>query len=118
MLRAAGVNYDLRKVDKYGIYSRFDFKVPVGDHGDIYDRYMVRVLEMRESIHDFGAGTPGHSCRTCHGPKRRSCADSVRKPAKYMAASKARRANLAFTSSATAGRIRIATACVRRVSSI
>ena len=50
MLRAAGVNYDLRKVDKYGIYSRFDFKVPVGEHGDIYDRYMVRVLEMRESI--------------------------------------------------------------------
>lgn len=50
MLRAAGVNYDLRKVDKYGIYSRFDFKVPLGEHGDIYDRYMVRVLEMRESI--------------------------------------------------------------------
>jgi NADH-quinone oxidoreductase subunit D len=50
MLRAAGVNYDLRKVDKYGIYSRFEFKVPVGEHGDIYDRYMVRVLEMRESI--------------------------------------------------------------------
>ncbi len=50
MLRAAGVNYDLRKVDKYGIYGRFDFKVPVGAHGDIYDRYMVRVLEMRESI--------------------------------------------------------------------
>jgi NADH-quinone oxidoreductase subunit D len=50
MLRASGVNYDLRKVDKYGIYSRFDFRVPVGEHGDIYDRYMVRVLEMRESI--------------------------------------------------------------------
>jgi NADH-quinone oxidoreductase subunit D len=50
MLRAAGVNYDLRKVDKYGIYSRFNFQVPVGEHGDIYDRYMVRVLEMRESI--------------------------------------------------------------------
>jgi len=50
MLRAAGVNYDLRKVDQYGIYRRFDFKVPVGEHGDIYDRYMVRVLEMRESI--------------------------------------------------------------------
>ncbi len=63
MLRAAGVNYDLRKVDKYGIYSRFEFKVPVGEHGDIYDRYMVRVLEMRESIkilqqalRDFPAG--------------------------------------------------------------
>jgi NADH-quinone oxidoreductase subunit D len=50
MLRASGVNYDLRKVDKYGIYGRFDFKVPLGDHGDVYDRYLVRVLEMRESI--------------------------------------------------------------------
>lgn len=50
MLRAAGVNYDLRKVDKYGIYGRFNFQVPVGEHGDIYDRYMIRVLEMRESI--------------------------------------------------------------------
>lgn len=50
MLRAAGVNYDLRKVDRYGIYDRFKFRVPLGDHGDIYDRYMIRVLEARESI--------------------------------------------------------------------
>jgi len=50
MLRASGVNYDIRKVDRYGIYDRFKFRVPLGDHGDIYDRYMVRVLEMRESI--------------------------------------------------------------------
>ncbi len=50
MLRATGVNYDLRKVDKYGIYDRFSFRVPLGDHGDVYDRYMVRVLEMRESL--------------------------------------------------------------------
>jgi NADH-quinone oxidoreductase subunit D len=50
MLRASGVNYDLRKVDKYGIYNRFDFKVPLGEHGDIYDRYMIRILEMRESL--------------------------------------------------------------------
>lgn len=50
MLRACGVNYDLRKVDKYGIYERFEFKVPLGEHGDIYDRYMMRVLEMRESV--------------------------------------------------------------------
>ena len=50
LLRAAGVNYDVRKVDKYGIYGRFDFKVPLGEHGDLYDRYMMRVLEMRESI--------------------------------------------------------------------
>jgi NADH-quinone oxidoreductase subunit D len=50
ILRASGVNYDIRKVDKYGIYDRFDFKVPIGEHGDVYDRYMVRMLEMRESV--------------------------------------------------------------------
>ncbi len=50
MLRASGVNYDIRKVDKYGIYDRFDFRVPLGEHGDVYDRYMIRILEMRESL--------------------------------------------------------------------
>ncbi len=50
MLRASGVNYDLRKVDHYGIYDRFDFRVPLGEHGDVYDRYMIRILEMRESL--------------------------------------------------------------------
>lgn len=50
MLRASGVNYDLRKVDRYGIYDRFEFRIPLGDHGDVYDRMMVRFLEMRESI--------------------------------------------------------------------
>ena len=50
MLRASGVNYDIRKVDKYGIYDRFDFKIPLGDHGDVFDRYMIRMLEMRESL--------------------------------------------------------------------
>jgi NADH-quinone oxidoreductase subunit D len=50
MLRACGVDYDLRKVDGYGFYPRFDFRVPLGAHGDTYDRYMIRVLEMRESI--------------------------------------------------------------------
>lgn len=50
MLRASGVNYDIRKVDRYGIYDRFEFKVPLGEHGDVYDRYMMRVLEMRESV--------------------------------------------------------------------
>jgi NADH-quinone oxidoreductase subunit D len=50
MLRASGVNYDIRKVDGYGIYNRFNFRVPLGDHGDVYDRYMIRVLEMREAI--------------------------------------------------------------------
>jgi len=50
MLRASGVDYDLRKADPYGIYPRFSFRIPLGDHGDVYDRYMVRVLEMRESL--------------------------------------------------------------------
>jgi len=50
MLRASGVNYDIRKVDGYGIYNRFNFRVPLGDHGDVYDRFMIRILEMRESI--------------------------------------------------------------------
>jgi NADH-quinone oxidoreductase subunit D len=50
ILRASGVDYDVRKVDRYGIYDRFQFRVPLGDHGDTYDRYMMRVLEMRESV--------------------------------------------------------------------
>jgi NADH-quinone oxidoreductase subunit D len=50
MLRASGVDYDLRKVDGYGLYNRLAFRVPLGDHGDVYDRYMIRILEMRESV--------------------------------------------------------------------
>jgi len=50
MLRASGVNYDLRKVDGYSLYPRFSFKVPLGTVGDVYDRYYVRILEMRESV--------------------------------------------------------------------
>jgi NADH-quinone oxidoreductase subunit D len=50
MLRASGVNYDVRKVDGYGIYNRFNFHVPLGDHWDVYDRFMVRLLEMKESL--------------------------------------------------------------------
>jgi NADH-quinone oxidoreductase subunit D len=50
MLRASGVNYDIRKVDGYSLYPRFPFKVPLGSVGDVYDRYYVRILEMRESL--------------------------------------------------------------------
>lgn len=50
MLRASGVNYDVRKVDGYGLYPLMKFRVPLGDHGDVYDRYMMRILEMRESV--------------------------------------------------------------------
>ena len=50
LLRASGVNYDIRKVDGYSIYPRFSFKVPLGTVGDVYDRYYLRILEMRESL--------------------------------------------------------------------
>src|SRR5690242_15708966 len=50
MLRACGVNYDIRKVDGYGYYPRFKFRIPLGEHGDTYDRLMMRALKMRESI--------------------------------------------------------------------
>ena len=50
MLRAAGVNYDIRKAEPYGIYDRFQFRIPLGEKGDCYDRIMIRFLEMRESL--------------------------------------------------------------------
>lgn len=49
-LRASGVDYDLRKDKPYYYYDSFDFTVPVGSQGDIYDRMMVRFFEMKESI--------------------------------------------------------------------
>jgi NADH-quinone oxidoreductase subunit D len=50
VLRASGVKWDLRKADPYSIYDRFDFEVPVGTVGDNYDRYWVRIQEMRQSV--------------------------------------------------------------------
>lgn len=49
-LRASGVNFDLRKVRPYSIYDRFEFDVPLGTSGDNFDRYNVRMLEMRQSL--------------------------------------------------------------------
>jgi NADH-quinone oxidoreductase subunit D len=50
MLRASGVPWDLRKSQPYEVYDLIDFDVPVGRHGDCYDRYLVRMAEMRESL--------------------------------------------------------------------
>jgi NADH-quinone oxidoreductase subunit D len=50
MLRASGVPWDLRKSQPYEVYDLMDFDVPVGRHGDCYDRYLVRMAEMRESL--------------------------------------------------------------------
>ncbi len=50
VLRASGVPYDIRRADPYSIYERFDFDVAVRYHGDVYDRYMIRMDEIRQSI--------------------------------------------------------------------
>jgi NADH dehydrogenase (ubiquinone) Fe-S protein 2 len=50
MLRGSGVPWDLRKSQPYDIYSELDFEIPVGTNGDCYDRYLIRVREMRESL--------------------------------------------------------------------
>jgi NADH dehydrogenase (ubiquinone) Fe-S protein 2 len=50
MLRGSGVAWDLRKTQPYDVYSKMDFQVPVGSRGDCYDRYLIRVEEMRQSL--------------------------------------------------------------------
>lgn len=49
MLRGSGVEWDLRKMQPYEVYDRVEFDIPVGRNGDSYDRYLVRIAEMRES---------------------------------------------------------------------
>jgi NADH/F420H2 dehydrogenase subunit C len=50
MIRAAGLAYDIRKAEPYGIYNRFNFDIPTLPNSDIYDRYYIRLLEARESV--------------------------------------------------------------------
>jgi len=50
VLRASGVPYDVRRADPYGIYDRFNFDVAVRYGGDVYDRYLIRIDEMRQSV--------------------------------------------------------------------
>ena len=50
MLRGSGINWDLRKSQPYEIYDEVEFNVPVGDNGDCYDRYLIRINEMKQSL--------------------------------------------------------------------
>lgn len=67
VLRASGVAYDVRKAEPYGVYNELDFDVPIGAVGDVYDRFLVRIEEMRQSyriiqqvIERFPDTTGGH----------------------------------------------------------
>jgi NADH-quinone oxidoreductase subunit D len=50
VLRAAGVKWDLRKAQPYSGYEKYDFEIPTRENGDTYDRYIVRMQEMRQSV--------------------------------------------------------------------
>src|SRR5207244_11799591 len=50
MVRGSGAVWDLRKAQPYECYSDFDFDIPIGKNGDCYDRYLVRMEEMRQSV--------------------------------------------------------------------
>jgi len=55
-LRGSGVEWDIRKAKPYAAYADFQFEIPVGEHGDTYDRYMVRIQEMRQSARIISQG--------------------------------------------------------------
>lgn len=50
MLRGSGISWDLRKTQPYEIYNQLDFEIPIGTNGDCYDRYLIRIEEMRQSV--------------------------------------------------------------------
>jgi NADH-quinone oxidoreductase subunit D len=50
VLRGSGVQWDLRKAQPYAAYAKFEFDIPIGKNGDTYDRYLVRIEEMRQSV--------------------------------------------------------------------
>jgi NADH-quinone oxidoreductase subunit D len=59
VLRASGVKWDIRKAKPYGAYSQFQFEIPTGQNGDTYDRYLVRIAELRQSLRIISQAVEG-----------------------------------------------------------
>jgi NADH-quinone oxidoreductase subunit D len=59
VLRASGVKWDIRKAKPYATYSQFQFEIPTGQNGDTYDRYLVRIAEMRQSLRIISQAVEG-----------------------------------------------------------
>ncbi len=72
VLRASGVKWDLRKAQPYANYKNFDFDIPIGENGDTYDRYLVRMAEMRQSVRIIAAGRRRAARRAHHGESSES----------------------------------------------
>ncbi len=83
MLRASGVDYDVRKDRPYLGYETYDFDVPIGEHGDIYDRYRIRLEDV--AVHpDSGAGArPARQARRCSAQRGRSTRHSATQVARH-----------------------------------
>ncbi len=82
LARAAGINWDIRKSNPYSSYADFDFAVPQGENGDVFDRYLVRIREMRESakiIDQAIAGLPEGKFAYFDSPAVFPCKDNVQK---------------------------------------
>jgi NADH-quinone oxidoreductase subunit D len=77
MIRASGIPWDLRKSQPYDVYERMDFEMPVGTKGDCYDRFMVRVEEVRQSARIMRSASM--KCRRDRWPPwtARSCRPSA-----------------------------------------
>ncbi len=84
MIRAAGIPWDLRKAQPYDVYDRMDFEIPVGTNSDCYDRFMVRVEEVRQSarimqqcLREMPGGPVNSDDRKVSPPKRAEMKQSM-----------------------------------------
>ncbi len=144
MVRGSGAAWDLRRAQPYECYSELDFDIPVGKNGDCYDRYLIRMIEMREAVKIMKqccarllgsekvgpvSALDGKVVPPKRGEMKRSMealihhfklyTEGFHVPAgEVYAAVEARRANSAFISSRTARTSRIAARSAHRASSI